>query len=125
LDDKFKTMTKTLFPYHPAVKMLGVLLLLFACAGIVYKILHQHDYVSFAPGFQILSLGLVFIFFSKEKYDDERIHQLKFQSLTWGVLTAYFITLGATYLFHAPSAHEFLTLALLLTTALFYILKQR
>jgi hypothetical protein len=41
------------------------------------------------------------------------------------VLTAYFITLGVTYLFRAPSVHEFLTLALLLTTAMYYILKQR
>lgn len=118
-------MIKSLFPYHPAVKILGVALLLFACAGIIYKILYQQDHASYAPGFQIFSLGLVFIFFSKEKYDDERIHQIKFQSLTWGVLTAYFITLGVTYLFRAPSVHEFLTLALLLTTAMYYILKQR
>jgi hypothetical protein len=117
-------ITKTLFPYHPAVKWLGVLLLLFACTGIVYKILHQHDYVSFSAGFQIFSLGLVFIFFSKEKYDDERIHQLKFQSLTWGVLTTYFVTLLVTYLFRTPSVHEFLSLALLLTTVMFYMLKR-
>lgn len=118
-------MLKTLFPYHPAVKILGALLLLFACTGIVYKILHHQDYASFAPGLQLISLGLVFIFFSKEKYDDERIHQLKFQSLTWGVLTTYFMTMGVSYLFRVPSVHEFLSVALLLTTAMFYILKQR
>lgn len=118
-------MFKMLFPYHPAVKILGAALLLFAGAGVVYKILVLHDYVSFAPAFQIASLGLVFIFFSKEKYDDERIHQIKFRALTWGVLTAYFVTLGVTYLFRTLSAHEFLCLALLLTTAMFYFLKQR
>ena len=118
-------MIKMLFPYHPAVKLLGIGLLLFACGGVVYKSLNQHDLASFAPAFQIASLGLVFIFFSKEKYDDERIHQIKFRSLTWGVLTAYFLTLGVTYLFRAPSAHEFLCLALLLTTVMFYVLKQR
>jgi hypothetical protein len=117
-------MTKLLFPYHPAVKVLGVLLLLFACAGLVYKVLQGHDQGSLAVGFQLFSLGLVFLFFSKEKHDDERIHQLKFQSLSWGVLTAYFITMGVTYFFRAPSAHEFLSLALLLTTVMFYILKQ-
>lgn len=116
-------MTKVLFPYHPAVKILGVLLLLFACTGIIYKILNQHDDSSLTPGLQVFSLGLIFIFFSKEKHDDERIHQLKFQSLTWGVLTSYFVTLTITYFFRAPSTHEFLCLALLLTTAMFYILK--
>ncbi|MCD9014183.1 hypothetical protein [Parachryseolinea silvisoli] len=118
-------MIKTLFPYHPAVKLLGVGLFLFAFSGFIYKTLHQHDFVSFAPAFQIASLGLVFIFFSKEKYDDERVHQIKFRSLTWGVLTAYFLTLAVTYLFRSLSAHEFLCLALLLTTGMFYVLKQR
>src|SRR5215207_3910798 len=107
-------MNKVLFPYHPAVKILGVLLLVFACAGIIYKILSHQDGSSLTPGFQIFSLGLVFIFFSKEKHDDERIHQFKFQSLTWGVLTSYFITQTITYLYRAPSTHEFLCLALLL-----------
>lgn len=116
-------MTKALFPYHPAVKILGLLLLLFACTGIIYKILSQHDHTSLTPGFQVFSLGLIFIFFSKEKHDDERIHQLKFQSLTWGVLTSYFITQATTYLFRTPTTHEYLCLALLLTTAMFYILK--
>jgi len=118
-------MIKALFPYHPAVKILGVLLLLFAATGIIYKTFGQHDYSSLTPGFQIFSLGLIFIFFSKEKYDDERIHQLKFQSLTWGILTSYFITLGITYFFRAPSMHEFLCLALSLTTAAFYILRNQ
>ena len=118
-------MNKTLFPYHPAVKFLGLAVLMFAVIGLCYKLINQHDYRSFATGFQVASLGLVFIFFSKERQEDERIHQLKFQSLTWGMLTAYFIMLGITYLLRAPSAHEFLCLALLLTTAMFYILKQR
>lgn len=118
-------MVKALFPYHPAVKLLGIGLLIFACSGVVYKTVRQHDFASFAPAFQIASLGLVFIFFSKEKYDDERVHQIKFRSLTWGVLTAYFLTLLFTYLFRVPSVHEFLCLALLLTTGMFYVLKQR
>jgi hypothetical protein len=119
-------MIKILFPYHPAVKMLGVALLLFAFVGVGYKILFRHgDYGSIAHAFQIASLGLVFIFFSKEKYDDERIHQIKFQALTWGVLSAYFATLGVTYLFRILSVHEFLCLALSLTTVMFYVLKHR
>jgi hypothetical protein len=81
--------------------------------------------------------GLVFIFFSKEKIDDERIHQLKFQALTWSLPVGLFITHLINYLFlsqpepnagqlfQSISAYQALALILLLAFSLFHFLKSR
>ncbi len=81
--------------------------------------------------------GLIFIFFSKEKIDDERIHQFKFQALTWAVPMGLFVTHLINYFFLSPeepnsskliqslSAYESLLIILLLALGVFYFLKSR
>jgi hypothetical protein len=81
--------------------------------------------------------GLIFIFFSKEKIDDERIHQLKFQALTWAVPVGLFITHLINYfylslpepdsgkLIQSLSAYQALVIVLLLALGAFYFLKDR
>jgi len=46
--------------------------------------------------------GLIFIFFSREKIDDERIQQFKFQAVTWAVPVGLFITHLINYFFLSP-----------------------
>ena len=81
--------------------------------------------------------GLIFIFFSREKIDDERIHHFKFQALTWAVPVGLFITHLINYFFLSPeepnsgkliqslSAYESLLIVLLLALGVFYVLKSR
>ena len=47
----------------------------------------------------LICWGLCFIFFSKERPDDERIHYLKFRALTWGLPTGLLITHLINYFF--------------------------
>ena len=124
-------MKNSSFPYSYWVKFLGAGIILLG----VYSFLRQYlvkdiiDTNELAIG---LSWGLLFIFFSKEKADDEMIHELKFRSLTRAVITAFVITLLYNYLvlnwrlkrdqdmILSISAYQFLALTMLMATALFY-----
>jgi len=122
---KLSQKQSLLFPYHQAIKWLGLTVLLFAVAALAFKLIHR-QWDSLKPVPELISLGLVFIFFSKEKMDDERIHQLKFRSLSLGFLYSYFLTFGFQYLFsRAATAHEFIATAMVFTTAIYYFAKSK
>jgi len=122
---KFSQKPSLIFPYHQAIKWLGLVVLLFALAGLIFKIIYsQLD--SLKPVPELISLGLIFIFFSKEKIDDERIHQFKFRSLSLGFLYSYFLTFGFQYLFsRAATAHEFIAVAMTFATSIYYFAKSK
>jgi hypothetical protein len=92
------------------------------------------DFNELAIGF---SWGLVFIFFSKEKKDDEMMQGLKFKVLTRSIIVAFFITHLYNYIFlnwrfdrkHdfilSISAYQYLALTLLMATLSFYYLKHQ
>jgi hypothetical protein len=85
----------------------------------------------------LMCWGLVFIFFSKEKVDDERIHHLKFRALTWALPVGLFITHLINYFFFSQqepdsgkyiqsiSAYPSLVIVLILALGVFYYLKYR
>lgn len=124
------------FPYSHWTKFLGLLII---AAGI-FSFFQQHykkgifDLNELAIGF---SWGLVFIFFSKEKTDDEMIQSLKFKALARAIIVAFFITHLYNYLFLnwrfergqdvilSISAYQFMALTLILATASFYFLKHQ
>jgi len=129
-------MKTTTFPYAYWTKLLGLLIII---AGITSFFLQYQkkgvfDLNELALGF---SWGFIFIFFSKEKTDDEMIHGLKFKALTRAVVVAFFITHLYNYLFlnwrfnreHdlilSISAYQFLALTLIIATAIFYYLKHQ
>lgn len=129
-------MKQNPFPYSYWTKILGVLI---AIAGIVIFFLQHHkkgvyDFNELAVG---LSWGFVFIFFSREKTDDEMIRSLKFKALAIAVIIAFSITHLYNYLFlnwrlereHdiilSISAYQFLALTLMIATGYFYYLKHR
>lgn len=124
------------FPYSYWTKILGVLIII---AGLISFFLQYHkkgifDLNELAIG---LSWGFVFIFFSKERTDDEMIHGLKFKALTWAIIVAFFITHLYNYLFlnwrfkreHdiilSISAYQFLALTLIIATISFHYLKHQ
>lgn len=124
------------FPYSHWTKFLGLLII---AAGI-FSFFQQHhkkgvfDLNELAIGF---SWGLVFVFFSKEKTDDEMIQGLKFKALARAIIVAFFITHLYNYLFLnwrfergqdtilSISAYQFMALTLILATASFYYLKHQ
>ncbi|MGN7721214.1 hypothetical protein [Chitinophaga sp. 22620] len=129
-------MTQNPFPYSHWAKILGILII---AAGIISFFLQHHkkgvfDFNELAAG---LSWGLVFIFFSKEKTDDEMIRSLKFKALARAIIVAFPITHLYNYLFlnwrlkreHdiilSISAYQFLALTLMIATAYFYYLKHQ
>ncbi len=124
------------FPYSYWTKILGLLVII---AGVIRFFQQYHkkgifDANELAIG---LSWGLVFIFFSKERTDDEMIHGLKFKALTRAIIIAFSITHLYNYLFlnwrfnreHdrilSISAYQFLALTLIIATISFHYLKHR
>lgn len=124
------------FPYSYWTKILGAAIIL---AGIVSFIMQYHkkaifDFNELAIG---ASWGLLFIFFSKERTDDEMIESLKFKALTRAVIISFSITHLYNYLllnWSLPrpngtilsiSAYQFLALTLLIAICCFYYLKHR
>ena len=124
------------FPYSYWTKILGLLIIIagvFSCLQQYYK-KGVFDTNELAVG---LSWGLVFIFFSKEKTDDEMIHGLKFKALTRAIIVAFFITHLYNYIFlnwHLKrehdiilsiSAYQFLALTLIIATVSYHYLKHQ
>jgi len=112
-------MRLLLFPYHRLFKTFGVLLVLFALAGTVFQ-QWSGTLTSMKVPARIGAIGLIFIFFSRDKVDDERVHQLKFRALSLGVLYAYFLTFPVAYFAYEVSAHEFVAMSLLFALAVYY-----
>jgi hypothetical protein len=124
------------FPYSYWAKVLGILIL-----GLGIFIFFQRyirsgvfDLNELAIGF---SFGFLFIFFSKEKTDDEMIHDLKFKALARSVIIVFSLTHLYNYVFLnwrfkrengvilSISAYQFLALTLVFATVLFYFLKHQ
>lgn len=127
-------MSQNSFPYSYWTKILGVLIII---AGIISFFLQYHkkgvyDFNELAIG---LSWGFVFIFFSKERTDDEMIRSLKFKALAMAVIVAFSMTHLYNYVFLnwrlvrekdiilSISAYQFLALTLMIATGYFYYLK--
>lgn len=121
------------FPYGYWIKMLGIFIVV---AGIINCIIEYYNKTptnvnGLAMG---LSWGFVFIFFSKERTDDEMMQGLKFKALATAVIVAFSITQLYNYIFlnrgferhgevHSISAYQFLSFTLILATGYFYYLK--
>ncbi len=128
--------TFNVFTYSYKMKIVGTLLI---CWGIYafFSKYRQYNLVDLNLLTSLTCWGLVFIFFSKEKIDDERVHQVKFQSLTWAVPTGLFITHLINYFFlsrnepdsgrliESISAYQSLVIILLLAFGLFHYLKYK
>lgn len=129
-------MKQNAFPYSYYSKILGLIVIL---AGVFMFFLKHHrkgiyDINELAIG---CSWGFMFIFFSKEKTDDEMIHTLKFKALARAMIIAFFFTHLYNYIFLnwqlkrpdgivlSISAYQFFALTLIIATASFYYLKRQ
>jgi hypothetical protein len=118
------------------MKIVGILCILWGLSAFLFNY-WKYQLLDLNLLFGLFCWGLVFIFFSKEKIDDERIHQLKFQSLTWALPVGLFLTHLINYVFLNPdepnsgnlyqsiSAYQSLLIILLLALGLFHYLKPR
>jgi CDP-diglyceride synthetase len=126
--------TFSVFAYSYWMKIVGILLIVWG----IYRFFsnyREYDVIDLNLISSLSCWGLVFIFFSKEKTDDERIHQMKFQALTWAVPIGLFATHLINYWFlgkseynsssimDSISAYHALLLILLLAFGLFHYLK--
>jgi hypothetical protein len=118
-----KTINPT-FIYPRIMKILGLAILLFSVTGMLYQYGFRESVNTTTP-FNLMSLGLFFIFFSRERIEDERIHQIKFRALAAGFLTAYLLMYSFTFFSHTLAVHEFIVMVLSISTVTFYIAKFR
>ena len=124
------------FIYPQWAKVLGAFFLLFALGGFFYRI-SQYDVFDLAGASFPFAMGLMLIFFSREKMVDERIAYLKFKALATAIPIAGLITMLINYRFNyagysiqtdswfSISAFEFLSIALLLAIGNFYWLQHK
>ncbi|MGN6437650.1 MAG: hypothetical protein ACTHMM_14075 [Agriterribacter sp.] len=129
-------MKQTSFPYSRWVKFLGMAIIIAGAISFVAKRYKTgiFDFNELATG---LSWGLLFIFFSKEKTDDEMIHSLKFKALAMAIIIAFSLThlynyvflnwrlTGANGVILSVSAYQFLALTLMIATGCFYYMKHQ
>lgn len=128
--------TFNVFAYSYKMKIVGTLLIGWGIYAFFSKY-RQYNLIDLNLLASLSCWGLVFIFFSKEKTDDERIHQVKFQSLTWAVPAGLSITHLINYFFLSRdepvsgkligsiSAYQSLVIILLLAFGLFHYLKYK
>lgn len=121
--------------YSPQLKYVGLVLL-----GIALALFIVQWVLTGLPNFRLSylsAIALVFIFFSKEKYNDERIIQLKYQALAVGITVAILISMligwyinqingyqATSDRWFVLSAFEYLTITLLLSLGYFHYLKR-
>jgi hypothetical protein len=124
-------MEKKIFPYAPWVKVLGLLIVLIGAFSFFnqYRKTGIFDYNELALG---ACFGFLFIFFSRERTDDEMVHQFKFKAITRSVFITFFATHLYNYIFlnwrysrdnsmiMSISAYQFLAITLILATGIFY-----
>ena len=129
-------MGKSYFFYSYWVKGLGVLLIFIGLASFLnrYRKNGVFDFNELAIG---LCFGLLCIFFSKEKTDDEMIEQLKFRALTKAVISTFLLTHLYNYIFLnwrlkrendmilSISAYQYLAITLIIASCLFYFQKMQ
>ncbi|GAB3921223.1 hypothetical protein [Larkinella terrae] len=124
------------FAYSYYMKIVGILCILWGLFSFFINY-RQHQIIDLNLLTGLSCWGLVFIFFSREKVDDERIHQLKFHALTWALPVGLAVTHLINYFFlnaqepdsgkpyQSISAYQSLVLILVLATSLFHYLKRR
>lgn len=129
-------MSTSSFPYSYWAKVLGMLVI---AAGVISFFVQHHkkgffDFNELPVG---LSWGLFFIFFSKEKADDEMMQGLKFKALARSIIIVFSLTHLFNYLYlnwyaHqdgdrilSVSAYQFVALTLIVATAFFYFSKRQ
>lgn len=124
------------FAYSYKMKIVGIVLILWGIYSFIAKYWQFHLLdPNLLTG--LWSWGLVFIFFSKEKIDDERIHQVKFQALALAVPLGLCITHLVNYfflnqqetdsdkLFQSIPAYHSLVIILLFALGMFHYLKHK
>jgi drug/metabolite transporter (DMT)-like permease len=120
--------------YSRRLKIAGILCIVWGAVSFFLKFANHGIWdINLLSG--LLCWGLCFIFFSKEKTDDERVHHLKFQALALGIPIGLFTTHLINYFWlsepepdsgkyvRSISAYSSLAMAMVITLALFYYLK--
>ena len=123
-----------IYPYW--MKFLGLGLIILGLVFFVNRIL-TYDIFDLASFSSPAAFGFIFIFFSKEIDQDERIVYLKYKALAFSIPATAFVISLINYYFnfngysietdswYSISAFEYLTLALIFGQLFFYVLKRR
>ena len=115
-------------------KYAGLLIILFGFVVFFYRII-QYDIFDLTGVSFPVAIGLMMVFFTKEKDFDERVAYLKFKSLATAVPVAAIITMLVNYIenfsnysietdfWFSISAFEYLSIVLVIALGWFHFLK--
>lgn len=129
---KKSSLPTFMYPYW--TKTLGLVLIFVAIIFFVFRIT-QYEIIDIAGASFPVAMGLIMIFFSKEKAFDERIAHLKFKSLAVAVPVAAVVAMLINYFqnyngytvgtnsWYSISAFEYLSITLTIAIGYFQYLK--
>jgi hypothetical protein len=130
-------MNQITFPYPSWMRFVALFLIFIWAPSSFFRKYYVFDLIDIEMALQPLSIGLVILYFSKEKIDDERIHYLKFRALAFaminGLLLSWLTTkllFGQQYnvehdLVHAVSTSYFLIITIVIAYGRLFYLKAR
>jgi hypothetical protein len=130
-------MKQITFPYPNWIRGFGFFLILVWGPFSFFRKYFLFDLMDPEMLMQPMSIGLVMLYFSKEKIDDERIHFLKFRALAFAVINGLLLSWVVTkFLYdrnysvekdfvHPISTSVFLMITILLAYGRLFYLKSR
>ena len=130
-------MSAITFPYPNWVRTFGYFLIFIWAPFSFFRKYFLFDMIDLEMAMAPLAIGLVMLYFSKEKIDDERIDYLKFRALAFAMINGLILSWLATKfmynwnytvktdLIHPIPATLFIVLTIILAYARLYYLKAR
>jgi hypothetical protein len=85
-------MSQITFPYPSWTKSVAFFLIFVWAPFSFFRKYLAFDLIDIEMAAQPVCIGLVILFFSREKSDDERIHYLKFRALAFAVLNGLILS---------------------------------
>lgn len=85
-------MSQITFPYPSWTRSIALILIFIWAPFSFFRKYWAFDLIDIEMAAQPICIGLVILYFSREKIDDERIHYLKFRALAFAVINGLLIS---------------------------------
>lgn len=134
---KLRYMSQITFPYPMWTKLIALVLIFVWAPFSFARKYFAFDLVDIEMATQPICIGLVILYFSQGKFDDERVHYLKFRALAFAVINGLLLSWLITKVVYnwnysveenytyPISASIFLIVTIILAYARLYFLKAR
>lgn len=130
-------MSQISFPYPGWMRLVASFLIFLWAPYSFLRKYWQFELLDIEMATQPICIGLVILFFSKERHDDERVHYLKFRAFAFAIINGLLISWLITKFLHnwnysvtmdyvhPISASLFLVVTIIIAYARFFYLKRK